>query len=55
MDFATSFALIAPELLLTGAATGSDATLYIGGWAYAGKKGTSKGVKIAAGVLIGSG
>jgi hypothetical protein len=36
-----------------GAATGADATLYIGGWAYAGKKGESTGKKVAKGIAIG--
>ena len=37
-----------------GAATGAEATLYVGGWAYAGKdqKGSSTAAKIAKGVLI---
>lgn len=36
-----------------GARTGSDATLYIGGWAYVGKKKSSTGAKVAKGLLIG--
>lgn len=37
-----------------GTATGSDATLYVGGWAYSGHDpGSSTGVKVAKGVLIG--
>jgi hypothetical protein len=38
-----------------GTETGSDATLYVGGWAYSGKKkkGMSTGAKVAVGVLVG--
>jgi hypothetical protein len=37
-----------------GVATGAEATLYVGGWAYAGKdQGGSKAGKIAKGILIG--
>jgi hypothetical protein len=36
-----------------GVNTGSDATLYIGGWAYVGKPPSSKGSKIAQGIVIG--
>jgi hypothetical protein len=36
-----------------GAATGSDATLYVGGWVYVGKPGDSTGKKVAKGVAIG--
>ncbi len=35
-----------------GATTGTDATLYVGGWGYAGKHHTSTGVKIAEGIGI---
>jgi hypothetical protein len=35
-----------------GVSTGSDATLYVGGWAYVGKPPTSKGAKIAQGIVI---
>lgn len=38
-----------------GQATGSDATLYVGGWAFAGKKKSSgTGSKVAKGLLIGA-
>ncbi|HUS64283.1 MAG TPA: hypothetical protein VMZ28_07055 [Kofleriaceae bacterium] len=38
-----------------GGATGAEATLYVGGWAYAGKdrKGSSTAAKVAKGILIG--
>lgn len=37
-----------------GVRTGAEATLYVGGWAFAGKDGgSSKGAKIAKGILIG--
>jgi len=36
-----------------GAKTGADATLYVGGWAYVGKKPKTSGDKVAKGVLIG--
>lgn len=36
-----------------GVATGSDATLYVGGWAYVGKPPSNKGAKIAQGIVIG--
>ena len=38
-----------------GTATRSDATLYVGGWAYSGKdkSSTNKGAKVAVGVLVG--
>jgi hypothetical protein len=47
--------LLAPHLpVRLGARTGSDATLYVGGWAYVGHDdGPSTGSKIAKGVLIG--
>ena len=35
-----------------GGATGSDATLYVGGWAFAGKDGGSTAGKVAKGVLV---
>lgn len=37
-----------------GQATGSDTTLYVGGWAFVGKKRTPTGTKVAKGVLIGA-
>jgi len=37
-----------------GEHTGSDTTLYVGGWAFIGKKRTSTGAKVAKGVLIGA-
>jgi hypothetical protein len=36
-----------------GTATGSDATLYVGGWAYVGEPGASTGEKVVQAVVIG--
>ncbi len=46
--------LLTPHLPTTlGGGTGSDTTLYVGGWAYVGKTKTSTGKKVAIGVVIG--
>lgn len=47
-------ALLVPHLpARLGQATGADATLYVGGWAYAGRPRDSTGEKIVKGVVIG--
>jgi hypothetical protein len=46
--------LLVPYLpVRLGVASGADATLYVGGWAYAGTPPPSRGKQIAKGVLIG--
>jgi hypothetical protein len=45
--------VLSPHLPAKLGPTGSEATLYVGGWAYAGKKRSSTGSKVAKGIVIG--